>query len=126
MSHLDGVAIYDSQVYLQSGGTCYAHAIADAIISNQVRCFGWKAYSHNELVIMMVDRFGTNGAFTPDVLDWICPEILPLKWRRINQTACFKALDRGRAIVGSFYLNDAQWKNFSDYFENYPEGTISP
>ena len=55
MQHLDGLAIYDSTVYRQSGGTCYAHAIADAVISNQMRCFGWRAFTHDELVGMMVN-----------------------------------------------------------------------
>lgn len=74
----------------------------------------------------MVDEFGRNGAKATEVLDWICPEIRPLKWRRIDQTQCFKALDRGRAIVGSFYLTDTQWINFDTYFKNYPDGIISP
>lgn len=84
MQYLDGVAIYESNIYKQSGGTCYAHAIADAVISNQIRCFKWKTYTHDELVEMMVDEFGTKGAYTAKVLDWICPEIRPLKWRKVD------------------------------------------
>ncbi len=70
---IDGLAVYDNNIYQQNGGTCFAHAIADSVISNQMRCFRWKAYSHNELVMMMVDKFGCNGAHTSDVLDWLCP-----------------------------------------------------
>ncbi len=126
MDYIDGVAIYESSVYSQSGGTCYAHAIADAILSNQIRIFGWKAITHDMLVEMMVSKFGTKGARTSEVLEWICPQIRPLKWRRVDQPSCFAALDKGRAIVGSFFLTDTQWENFELYFKNYPSGILSP
>lgn len=47
-------AVHSPRVYKQRGGTCYAHAIAGAVVANQLRCFGWKAYQHDELVSMMV------------------------------------------------------------------------
>ncbi len=72
------------------------------------------------LVDMMVNKFGTKGAQTSKVLDWILPQFLPLKWRIIDQPSCYAALDKGRAIIGSFYLTDAQWNNFETYFNNYP------
>lgn len=39
-------AIHDGGVSSQIGGTCYAHAITDALISLQLRNFGWKADTH--------------------------------------------------------------------------------
>ena len=66
MDYIVGAAIHESSVYSQSGGTCYAHAIADAILSNQIRIFGWKAITHDMLVEMMVTKFGSNGAKTSE------------------------------------------------------------
>ncbi len=55
----------------------------------------------------MVNEFGSKGAHTPDVLDWICPKIRPLKWRKVNLSECITALKKERAVIGSIFLTDS-------------------
>ena len=86
--------VCQSTVHKQSGGTCYAHAIAGAIVANQLRCFGWKAITHDELVSSMVQQFGKDGAHTSKVLQWLCPEHPPIKWRDTTKAGALAAWTR--------------------------------
>ena len=75
---------------------------------------------------MMIEEYGSKGANTQSVLAWLCPQILPLKFRVIDKATCIETLDRGRVVVATIYLSDKQWTNFSEYFREYPNGILSP
>lgn len=57
------MSIHDQQVFKQKGGTCYAHAIADAVYSTQVRQ-GINPESRTGLVNQLINAWGSNGADT--------------------------------------------------------------
>jgi hypothetical protein len=113
--------------YSQEGGTCYAHAVADALIALQMRCFKWTADQHQDMVRKTVAEFGKDGANVEDVLDWLVTKYATgLKFRKVDLDECISSLKKGRVVIASIVMDQNGWENFSQYFENYKEGVISP
>jgi len=48
--------------------TCYAHAVAEAIISTNRRLNSTN-WTHQDIVQSIIDQYGLNGAYTTKVLD---------------------------------------------------------
>eukprot|EP01084_Bolivina_argentea_P274410 467727_1 len=116
---------YNSTVHSQIGGTCYANAIATVLRAAERRIIGRKIKSHKEIVDHLVSEWGDNGAYSVKVLDKECPA-RGLRYRTVNIKIAEEAMsqNKNRIILGSFYFNNSQWRNFSQFFRRHPTGII--
>lgn len=49
-------------VHEQTGGTCYAHAVATVMRAAEKRVVGRELHKHEEIVSPIINKFGMNGA----------------------------------------------------------------
>ena len=54
-------AVHDEKAHEQNGGTCWANASAQAIISTQMRICGRKVDKHDLLTEELIKRYGKKG-----------------------------------------------------------------
>ena len=99
----------------QTGGTCYANAIATAIRATESRIVGRNPPSHSKLVTEFIEKYGSNGANTYSVLKAECSK-RSLKCKQVGMNGAKNAILRNRVVVATFHLCDKQWTNFSKYF----------
>lgn len=93
--------------------TCYAHAASTAIRAARAYA-GLNMPDRPELLNEIIDEYGTDGAETVDVLrDFASRHYLKVKGN-MTEAEAMKQMDKGRCIVGDFYLFDAQWDRFFD------------
>ncbi len=118
-------AIHDKKASQQEGGTCYAHAVANAVIGLWLRVFKFPARSHEGLVKDIVKSFGSNGASIEEVMVWISKEWHGIKWQQIDRSESIKALKKGRIVIACIQLDENKWDNFREYYNNYETGVLS-
>eukprot|EP00421_Protoceratium_reticulatum_P067336 CAMPEP_0168408690 /NCGR_PEP_ID=MMETSP0228-20121227/26800_1 /TAXON_ID=133427 /ORGANISM="Protoceratium reticulatum, Strain CCCM 535 (=CCMP 1889)" /LENGTH=555 /DNA_ID=CAMNT_0008422383 /DNA_START=1 /DNA_END=1665 /DNA_ORIENTATION=- len=113
-----------SGVHAQTGGTCYAHAVATVIRAAESRIEGRKLQEHESIVSPIIQKFGSNGADPEKVLRHECPK-RRLHFRQVDRNEAVVALRAGRAIVFAFWLSDQQWHQFSNFFDEKPTCVLS-
>lgn len=68
-------------------------------------------------------EFGTDGGQVVKVLEKYCPP-RKLKFKKVDLTGCINALKSGRAVAASFFLDENQWKHFSNFYRENPRGVL--
>ena len=106
-------------------GTCYAHAAATVVRAAERRIVGREVEKHHVMVRRIVDKYGTKGPSSPFVaiLEEACSP-RKLQCQEVDASGAAQAVDLGRAILLSFGLTDAQWTEFSAFFERTPSASL--
>jgi len=112
----------------QDFGTCYAHAIANAIVGTQRRIAGRNPPQADVLAgFIIAERLenglpALDGGNTYQVLEEECRK-RQLRCAGVDEDGCIKALKEGRSpVVATFRLSPDQWKAFSTFFGTSPPG----
>lgn len=112
-----------ASVHAQIGGTCYAHAVASGIRAAEHRIVGRKTESHEDMVKRLAAKYGCKGADPEKVLKEECPK-KRLHYKATSEDQAIQALRCGRPVIFGFWLTDAQWNEFSEFFRERPTGTL--
>ncbi|XP_074658688.1 uncharacterized protein LOC141911598 [Tubulanus polymorphus] len=110
----------------QSGGTCYANAVAVVLYLAMKRIVGRTDGYPNffDLRAKIIDIYGMHGANTRNVLDMICPEYR-LHHKPVEIKGALVAISKKRPVVARFRLTDDEWRSFSLFFRQNPRGILS-
>ena len=103
----------------QTGGTCYAHASATVIRAAESRIIGRCPEDHDSMVERIIGKYGKNGADPNKVLNDECPKLC-LSHNAVCQSEAGAAVQRGHAILAAFWLTEAGWESFSNFFKKNP------
>lgn len=129
----------------QTGGTCYAHATARAMLHEWRKVHGVKAPAYNDLVAVIAKRFGSNGGWPQEVVrfcgdpataatdgsfDWKPGDVaagdyfhlprlhvsVPVVSELVNHLTSFAVQDK--EVVICFWLCKAHWARFEAFFQS--------
>jgi len=114
---------FANSMHHKHSGTCYAHAAATVVRAAERRIVGRKLEEHHMMVQRLVDKYGTKGHSVKPILEEECSP-RKLQCREVDTTGAAQAVDLGRAILLSFELTDAQWTEFSAFFNRAPSATL--
>eukprot|EP01084_Bolivina_argentea_P304010 524975_1 len=118
MSQIIFPAEHDNAVHLQKGGTCWANATAQAIISTQKRIIGRTVCAHKDLVCELTGKYGCKGQNTYSIIKKECKNRY-LECNKVDLNGAIKAVKKKRLVVGSFRLSERDWQIFSIYVKEY-------
>ncbi|CAF0865067.1 unnamed protein product [Adineta steineri] len=112
-------------VQTQSGGTCYAHAVATVFHLAMRRIEGRENGVPNFDMIcqQLINAYGTKGAITENVLKIWAPECR-LHYKEVDELGARQAINHRRPVVATFQLDDQQWTAFSMFYKNHPQGIL--
>ena len=119
---------FDGKVSNQRNETiCYAHAVANSVITALKQTSGTFIPTHVDLVNKIVSEFGTDGAKTHKVIKWICEQengfnVNYSRVRNIKQAK--EALSKNREMILTFNLTESEWRRFKNFFKNHPTSVI--
>ena len=110
----------------QHGATCYANATAAVLHLAMKRIVGRDGGCPDfiELRRELIGKYGKQGAPTMKVLKEICPEYR-LQCQKVDAVGAMKAVSAKRPVVANFYLTGAQWDQFSQFYEEHPQGILT-
>lgn len=80
-------------VHQQTGGTCYAHAVATAVRAAESRIVGRTPETHAEIVERIVSKHGSKGGRVKKVLEEECPKRC-LRYRKVSYSQANEAIQR--------------------------------
>ncbi|XP_068747385.1 uncharacterized protein [Montipora capricornis] len=111
--------------------TCYAHAAA-AVMHLQLlakkriigRVGGYPDF--DELREKLITKYGEEekGVSTFQVLREVCPEYR-LKCKSVNVVQAIQAISEKRPVVATFYLTEAQWDRFDQFYKENRKGILT-
>ncbi|CAF0972664.1 unnamed protein product [Adineta steineri] len=109
----------------QSGGTCYAHAVATVCHLAMRRIEGRENGVPDFDIILqqLIHAYGTEGANTENVLNVWAPRHR-LHYKKVDELGARQAINRRRPVVATFQLDDQQWTAFSMFYKNHPQGVL--
>ena len=110
----------------QHGGTCYANASAAVLHLAMKRIVGRDGGYPDffELRRKLIAKYGEQGAPTIKVLQEVCPTYR-LQCKEVDAVGAMKAVSAKRPVVARFRLTDAQWDQFTQFFEENPKGILT-
>ena len=110
-------------VHKQVGGTCYAHAAATVLRAAEGRIIGRCPENFESLVDRIIAKYGSDGACSTEVLANECPR-KSLRHKRVQLHQAEEAMEKGHAILASFWLTEEMWNAFRDFFNKTPAGVL--
>lgn len=110
-------------VHKQVGKTCYAHATATILRAAEGRIIGRCPENFESLVDRIIAKYGSNGACTTEVLADECPR-KGLRHSKVQLHQAEEAMEKGHAILASFWLTEEMWDAFRDFFNKTPAGVL--
>eukprot|EP01084_Bolivina_argentea_P009366 17499_1 len=117
-------AVATQKAHQQKGRTCYANAVATAIRAAQKKS-GEILDDHKLLVDDMTSKYGSDGAYTPNVLHQECAKH-KLECAKVKEDEALNAIKYGkRVVVARFGLSQNDWKVFKHYFKNEKTGVLT-
>ena len=108
----------------EDAGTCYAHAIATVLRAAEQRIVGRQIEGHHSMVMRLIEKYGTSGAYGVEVLKAECP-LMNLHYEESDASGAAEALNLGRALLLEFYLADDDWDEFTCFFRHNPCSILS-
>lgn len=124
-------AVHDQQDFAnimdhEHSKTCYAHATATVVRAAERRIVGRKLEEHHVMVQRLVDKYGTKGVPTSNLMAILKEECSPrkLQCREVDSSGAEQVIDLGRAIMLRFALTEAQWDQFLVFFKRTPSATL--
>lgn len=108
----------------QSGGTCYANAVAAGICLASSRVLGRPELSFFKIRDILINKYGKKGANTSQVLTEILGDYR-LHFKKVNEEEARKAVMKTRPCIATFNLNATQWGNFSSFYAANPKGILT-
>ena len=109
---------------LQTGGTCYANAIAASICIASARVFGRPKLNFYEVLQEIIKKYGTNGGNVFNILNEDLPKY-KLHFKKVDKNGAREAIMKTRPCVATFYLSAQQWGNFSKFYKENKEGVLT-
>ncbi|XP_052084210.1 uncharacterized protein LOC127721490 [Mytilus californianus] len=110
----------------QVGGTCYANASAAVLHLAMQRVLkrtgGYPEFE--DILKLLIDKYGEHGANTLTVLTDICPSYR-LHCQSVKADEAIDAISKGRSLVARYSLTDVEWNIFCDFFKNNPKGILT-
>ena len=109
----------------QIGGTCYANAIGAVFHMAMHRIRGREGGYPDfyELRERFVGQYGTDGAYTVQVITKVCPDYR-LHFKPVDETGARQAINQRRPVVATFFLYDEEWDWFIHFYANTPGGVL--
>ena len=111
-------------------GTCWANACAGSMFLTNKRILGKNIDSfqtNRENIIKILSDKYDDGGFLDDrkIANYFEEKRIHIK--EVNKEEAKIAIMKGRFIVCSFYLNDKQWENFSNFYKQNenPKGILN-
>ncbi|XP_068738582.1 uncharacterized protein [Montipora capricornis] len=106
--------------------TCYAHAAAAVMHLAMKRIIGRVGgYPDlHELRKKLITKYGEEAAFPLQHLREVCPEYR-LKCKSVNVVQAIQAISEKRPVVATFYLTEAQWDRFDQFYEENRKGILT-
>ena len=108
----------------QTGGTCYANAVASAICLANKRVIGRVSAPFCTVREQLIVQYGTDGAISADVLRSECPKHR-LQFQEVDEAHARRALNAGRVLVARYQLYHDQWETFTRFFRNNKTGILT-
>jgi hypothetical protein len=111
----------------QKGGTCYAYAVASVFHLAMRRIEGQEngVPDFTDICQKIINKNDKDkgGAVTENVLNIWAPEYR-LHSMKVDEFGARQAINRRRPVVVTFRLDDKQWKAFSMFYRNQPQGIL--
>jgi len=115
--------------HTQTGGTCYANAIATVTRATLNRIYGRHVPPHEDIVTQIVE-FDANGYEGPDYdgletcLSDECKR-RHIEYREVQLADVPKIVSRNRPVLLAFTLDNNQWAHFTKFFKDNPTGVLN-
>ena len=101
---------------------CWVYSLSEIIYMANARKYGRKLEDFHQIYNTIVNIFGKGGK-TNEQMEIIMSKILPLynlKYEKIeNEEKLKNFLKKGIKCIATFKLNEKEWNNFSEYFNDY-------
>eukprot|EP01084_Bolivina_argentea_P278305 475364_1 len=136
MGHLHS-AEHDNYVHYQEGGTCWANAITQTIISVQMKLQCSKQSKHPELVDSIIEEYGDcdckegcgkktcAGKNNPQMITILeeqllkridCAQPIDFLVGHLDEEEAIQNVKDGRIVIATFCLNKQEWGIFYRFF----------
>ena len=111
----------------QYSGECWVYSLSKIIVDTNARKYGRKLEDFNKIYNTIIKKYSKDGKKIHEI-DKIMQEELKnfdLKYAKIeDENFLKKNLKNGIRCLTTFYLSKKEWKNFSNFCDNFKKGQI--